>query len=527
MISLLFVDGDENLHFIRKKNFEKGGIFLIDTSRSPIEALEKINSVHYDAIISDYNIPEMDGISFLKEVRLRFGDIPFIFFFGKGQEDLIIQAINNGADFYIRKIDEEQSQFTELSHLVNHAVRKRETEQSLADSLRKLKIAYSRYEALITASNTGAWEYHHELDRFWASPEYFSMLGRDNWCYGITDYHNITQTWSDLLHPDEREQVVKKWNEYRSHPVGIYQQNFRMLHLDGHWVWILSRGKTVHNTSGNNTPITIGTHIDVTEQKRVEEDLVKKNEELRRAYDMITVHEEELRRNFNKLFSTGEELKKQYFELQATKNALQKSEKKYRSIFEDAILGIFQTNPEGLFIKVNPAFSDIYGYESPEEMINTLTDIRTQLYTNPEDRDMALKTLYEKGEIRGFETKHYRKDGASIWISMNSKIIWDDHGKIRFFEGTIEDITRRKKAEEENELTLQQIRRNLAELSILNDGIRNPLTIINILAETVGLSGSEKIIEQVRRIDDLVRQLDKRWLESDKIIHYLQKYHDY
>jgi diguanylate cyclase (GGDEF)-like protein/PAS domain S-box-containing protein len=127
--------------------------------------------------------------------------------------------------------------------------------------------------------------------------------------------------------------------------------------------------------------------------------------------------------------------------------ALRKSEQKYRSIFENAIEGIFQTTPEGRYLSVNPAFARMYGYDSPEDMISAITDLQGQ-YIDPEDRN-RLKALLEKnGYVEGFETQLYRKDGSKIWISMNSRVVFDETGKIVCYEGTSEDITTRKEMEQ-------------------------------------------------------------------------------
>lgn len=127
--------------------------------------------------------------------------------------------------------------------------------------------------------------------------------------------------------------------------------------------------------------------------------------------------------------------------------ALRKSEEKYRSIFENSVEGIFQTTPDGRYISVNPAVVEMYGYNSAEEMISTITDIQQQ-YVIPEDRNKLLH-LYEKdGFVEGFETQLYCKDGTKIWISMTGRVVYDDSGRVVCYEGTAMDITARKQAEQ-------------------------------------------------------------------------------
>ncbi|MEP6911672.1 MAG: PAS domain S-box protein, partial [bacterium] len=126
---------------------------------------------------------------------------------------------------------------------------------------------------------------------------------------------------------------------------------------------------------------------------------------------------------------------------------LQQAEEKYRSIFENAVEGVFQSTPEGRFLTVNPSMARILGYESPDEMIGTITDIARQLYVEPEARARASQIQAERGMLNGFEFEAFRKDGEKIWLSVNRRSVWDNDIEI-YHEGSIEDITERKRAEE-------------------------------------------------------------------------------
>lgn len=141
---------------------------------------------------------------------------------------------------------------------------------------------------------------------------------------------------------------------------------------------------------------------------------------------------------------------------------LKQSEEKYRLIFENVVEGIFQTEPEGLFISVNPAMARIHGFGSPEEMMRYVTNIGEQLYVDPEDRKRYRADLQERGAVRDFEARVYRKDGSIIWTSVNSKAVRGPSGNILRFEGTAEDITDRKKYEEELKRSARKLRKNLA-----------------------------------------------------------------
>lgn len=141
---------------------------------------------------------------------------------------------------------------------------------------------------------------------------------------------------------------------------------------------------------------------------------------------------------------------------------LKQSEEKFRLFFENVVEGIFQTEPEGSFISVNPAMARIHGFGSPEEMTGYITNIGEQLYVDPEDRERYRMILQESGAVKDFEAQVYRKDGRIIWTSVNSRAVRDADGNILRFEGTAEDITDRKKYEEELKRSAQKLRKNLA-----------------------------------------------------------------
>ncbi len=123
------------------------------------------------------------------------------------------------------------------------------------------------------------------------------------------------------------------------------------------------------------------------------------------------------------------------------------AEAKYRNIFENAIDGIFQSTPEGKLVSVNPAMAHMYGYDSPDDMVNNITDIASQVYINPEMRTIVRQRLDAGEQIKGYETQEYRKDGQTLWTSMNAQAIHDTDGNILYYEGTVEDITLRKEME--------------------------------------------------------------------------------
>jgi two-component system cell cycle sensor histidine kinase/response regulator CckA len=128
---------------------------------------------------------------------------------------------------------------------------------------------------------------------------------------------------------------------------------------------------------------------------------------------------------------------------------VQEAEKNYRSIFENAVEGIFQSTPDGRFLTVNPALANILGYDSPEEVIVSFRDTSPQLHVDPARKAELAQILKERGILQGFEFEAYRKNGEKIWLSLNLRVIRDQRAAEVSHEGTIEEITERKRAEME------------------------------------------------------------------------------
>jgi len=128
--------------------------------------------------------------------------------------------------------------------------------------------------------------------------------------------------------------------------------------------------------------------------------------------------------------------------------ALRQAERKYRLIFEEAIVGIYQTTPDGHLLSVNPAMARIYGYDSPQDMIAAIGDVQAQLYVDPARREEFKRLLAAQGTVRNFELQVYRKDRSKMWLWTNARAV-RENGKIIRYEGTFEDITERKLLEDQ------------------------------------------------------------------------------
>lgn len=134
MYKVLYVDDEPVLLEIAKIFLEKTKEFTLDITTSANEILKSDRIKSYDAIISDYQMPGMDGITFLKHVHTEFGDIPFIMFTGKGREDVVIAALNNGADYYLNKSIDPRSQFDDLAQNMKRVIKRREAREAIKNS---------------------------------------------------------------------------------------------------------------------------------------------------------------------------------------------------------------------------------------------------------------------------------------------------------------------------------------------------------------------------------------------------------
>jgi two-component system, sensor histidine kinase and response regulator len=150
-------------------------------------------------------------------------------------------------------------------------------------------------------------------------------------------------------------------------------------------------------------------------------------------------------------------ISKDITELKLAQEKRERAEENYRSIVENAIDGIFQTSPDGRYLQANMALARIYGYETPGELIDSRTDIAHQLYVDPSRREEFARLLQLTDKVDHFESQVYRKDGSVIWISENARAVRSSSGELLYYEGTVEDVTARKRAEEKLSLANQEL----------------------------------------------------------------------
>lgn len=165
--------------------------------------------------------------------------------------------------------------------------------------------------------------------------------------------------------------------------------------------------------------------------------------------------------------------------------AARAAEDKYRSIFENAGEGIFQTAPDGRYLSANPALARLYGYAQPADLIRAVTSIGTQIYVEPNRREEFLQEMQTKGEVSDFESQVRRNNGSLIWISENAHAVRDEHGRVIYFEGTVENITERKRSEiEREERTQRELRHQRCLLDLAQFDKSDFGAALSLLLET-------------------------------------------
>ncbi len=173
MISILYVDDETTLLEITKIYMERTGEFTVDTSPSAQDAIEKLNTNFYDVVVSDYQMPDMNGLEFLKYLRPKYSSLPFILFTGRGREEVAIDALNSGADFYLQKGGEPKSQFAELMNKIQQAVKRRRAEQALQESEEK-------YRDIVDNAPIGIFHSTPEGQLIDVNPVFARMFGYDS-----------------------------------------------------------------------------------------------------------------------------------------------------------------------------------------------------------------------------------------------------------------------------------------------------------------------------------------------------------
>ncbi|MCC5826570.1 EAL domain-containing protein [Alkalimonas sp.] len=263
----------------------------------------------------------------------------------------------------------------------------------VAERTEELQNALQRYRSFVQASNTGGWEYDHSRNFLKCSQEYFSMLGRRRDQFDQSGQDNLSAAWLDLLHPDDVTPASQAFIDYLQQPDGMYESQFRMRHQDGHWVWILSRGRTLRNEDGSPSAITVGTHIDISTQKQAE-------------------------------------MRLQLLE----------------QLFEQSSEGMLVTDPNHTILLVNKAFTTISGF-SGDEVIGKTPKLLSSGKHNKDFYQAMQQAIQRHGNWQG-EIWNRRKNGELYpeWLSISQ--IRDTKGQLSHYVALFSDISNYKQDQE-------------------------------------------------------------------------------
>ncbi len=263
---------------------------------------------------------------------------------------------------------------------------------------------------------------------------YFKVLNRA-WeeTLGFSREDLLEKPWHDFVPPDDLDSTIAEVERITTCGRHVsFENRFRC--KNGSYKWLLWNAIAMPDQS-----LIYASARDITEGKQAEAARQHAQHELETSVQERAV---ESARNNAILLA-------EFTHCRRIEKSLGEAQEKYRSIFENAVEGIFQSTPEGVYISVNPALARIKGYDSPAELMRAIGDIGQQSYVDS-NRRAELKSLMERnGVVNAFEYEVYRKDGKKIWLSMNARAVRNSDGAVAYYEGTVEDITERKQLEDQ------------------------------------------------------------------------------
>jgi PAS domain S-box-containing protein len=271
MISALYVDDETDLLDIAKFFLESLGEFSVTTENSARNAIELTIFRNFDVVVSDFQMPEMDGIEFLKAIREMDKNIPFILFTGRGREEVVIGAINNGADFYVQKGGEPEAQFAELAHKIRQAVARRKAEISLVESEKRLAdIINFLPDATFAIDTHGlviSWNRAIEELTGLAADE---MIGKGDHEYALPFYNNRRPILIDLIR--ESDETIGRYYSNILRQGATLTAETDLPHPKGRRIHVLTKASPLCNGQGDIIG-AIESIRDITGLKRAEEGL--------------------------------------------------------------------------------------------------------------------------------------------------------------------------------------------------------------------------------------------------------------
>lgn len=449
MISVLLVDDEPALLDITQIFLEKEGKMSVTLSESAKDALALLGERSFDIIISDYEMPRMNGIEFLKAVKSQGLEIPFIIFTGRGREHVAIEALNLGASFYLQKGGDPKSQFAELRNMIMQAVQRKKAEAEVL-------LNQARLQAMIDLHQKSGGDIHDLCT--YAMEKAIELTGST---MGYIAFLNEEETvlsmyaWSKSaleacrVRDIPREYPVEKtglWGEPVRQRRPVITNDYKAPNLakrgypEGHVKIIRHMGVPVMD--GPRIVMLSGLGNKATEYT-----------------------DDDVRQVTHLMGGLWQILKRKRIETE-----LVESEKKFRSYFELPLVGIAILSPDHHWIMANQKLCQMLGYSMDELKTLKSTDI-----TPEEDVEKELleyqKLLSGGKESRTLEKRYVRKDGRIIHVELSTVPVRGDHGNPDYYVALIQDISSLKHAKEELEASNQQMAATLEELRATQDSM--------------------------------------------------------
>ncbi len=429
-IRVLYVDDEPDLLRLTRLSLERTGEFTVDTADSAEEALSAFSIPAFDVIVSDYQMPGMDGIAFLREVRACHGEIPFILFTGRGREEVVIEAINSGADFYIQKGGTPAAQFAELAHKIRQLVKRRSAELALRESEEK-------YRSLVELTPLGVLVHSGDGRIVYANQECLHLTGQKS----VDDLlgGNVLDYVFRYIHPDERELVIALFRQQSDGGGTTSFTEWRLLSPTGEVSTIEIAAKTI---SYGGEPSVLVLFRDVTEWKRAQA-------ELQAAYQQLAAQEEQLRANLEEVIGA--------------ERARVETEQNFKSLVDNAPYAVYiQVNDRIVYI--NGAAVRLLGGTSADQLLETNPWDRIHPEFHERVRGRVRSLTVDREPVGALDEVFLRLDGTPVDVAVSAV----PH-RYRGEDGVLvmlHDITDRKRRELELQQTIEEIadaRRDLLE----------------------------------------------------------------
>jgi len=448
-LSVLYVDDEPALLQLCKIYLEKRQHFEVSLSENAAEAIDLLSKQSFDAIISDYQMPIMDGLQFLKYLRESGDDTPFIVFTGKGREDVVIEALNLGADFYLQKGGDPKSQFAELSQKIQYAVARKRSESALRES-------EDRYRNVIEDMDELICRFHHDGRIIFVNNAYCHHIG-------LSQEDLIGSIFKPEIHPDDREKASSFFSALtQDHPSDMIEQ--RVIMPDGRIVWQRWSTRAIFDEKGLISEYqSVGR--DITE-------LMERDSELKRANDELLATNEELT-------AIDEELRDQYDEIRAAQNEIRLSEARYRAIFEYTSAATIIIEEDTTISLANSAFIDLACSTKEDVVGRSWTD-----FVSSDDRKRMLQYHKQRRDVAGSPPRNYEftfidKMGESHYTHITVGMIPGTNQSVASFH----DISDRVRMEE-------AIRKSEEQYRMITENISETITVLDLSMKIIYVSPS-------------------------------------